>query len=390
MAARLATAADFGLFVVALAVTQVLAIICTLGTAPAAQLVINEAIARNRPWRIRAYVRFSVGITILTSLAATLLILGIGAVADRYGASGLQQICIAIALLTPVMAMSILREFIARAFEGAVLAFVPRDIGWTLCFGATILLVPESRTQLIMTGAAVLLATELLAWLLVWMRYLRIHRTARRIPARPYRRWMERSLAMMSNFVGSLGFERVDVLAVGLLASFESAGIYGAATRTASFVSVSQRFVVPLITPRVARALASRDRKSALKEVWSGFQMASLLALPTSVAVFVLAPDLLSLFGEHFESGAPVLRILVLAYLATVLGANFGVMVTMGARPWLFTRTVWAALIPTVLILPFTTAAFGMVGAACTVAVGIAAYNLRLFRLSRASASPAS
>ncbi|MFK5004655.1 hypothetical protein, partial [Klebsiella pneumoniae] len=57
VAGRLVPATEFGLFMVALATSQILGIAATGGTGPAAQLIVADAISRDRPAIVVGYVR---------------------------------------------------------------------------------------------------------------------------------------------------------------------------------------------------------------------------------------------------------------------------------------------------------------------------------------------
>ncbi len=384
-AARFAGAEAFGLFVFAHAACQVLGILCSLGTGPASQLIIGEARGHARLARIPSFVLFASVTTLGVSAAVALLLWAGSLAAEGLEAGGnARALLAAMAIFLPAMAMSMLREYLARALELVVLSFVPRDIVWCLSMIALIVLVPEIRSNLVLTGAIVLMAIELPLWLALWRRARRQAAGARKLPARAYRSWTVRSLAMLANSLAGFCFERVDILAMGAFGPLSAAGVYGAASRTAPLISTTQRFIVPIITVRVARALAIDDVREAWREVRSGIAAATCVALPATLFVLLFAPQIMSLFGPGFESGANVLRILACAHFVLAIGSNISVLIMFGKQPWLFTRAIWMALIPTAIAMPFTIHFLGASGAALTAAVGIVAYNLRTLLISRA------
>lgn len=381
VAARTAAPSDFGLFVVAVAASQILANICSLGTAPAAiQIVPTE----RSPGKIWAYIRFSTSVTVATGLALGVLLLGLGALLSaRLPASDAGRICLAVALLAPVMGLSLLRENLARALESVALAFIPRDLAWTLLLSVLLAFSPAIAANLTMAAAASLLAVELLSsWLLWRSRIAAIAEAAPPVPLRPYCRWVKRSLAMMSNYVASLGFDRIDVLIVGLFLSLPVAGVYGAAGRLASLLSLPQRFVIPIVSPKIALGLAVRNEVLVWSEVRLALLASLAVSLPALIAVLLWAGEIMRLYGPEFSGGAGILRILAFAHFAVAACAAFSAVILMGPSRWLFTRIIWAALIPVTVALLVVVPIAGPEGAAAIVAGGIILYNLSLVWLA--------
>ncbi|MEM1149981.1 MAG: oligosaccharide flippase family protein [Pseudomonadota bacterium] len=383
MAARMANGDAFGLFVIALAASQLLAIFCSFGLAPAAQAVIPQS-RDHKPWRAAAYVRLAMRVTGALGLLVVIVCLALSQAAVLLlGQGEVQQIFLAIALWTPVMAFSVLREFLARAFERVVFAFLPRDILWALSFAGLLLVWPAAQTAPVVVGALLLAAIEAVAYAIFWLRLVAPLDRARRIPARLYRRWTKRSSALMVNYLGGLGFERVDVIMVGFFTSLEIAGIYGVANRVATLISMTQRFIVPVISPRVARAISDGNNRSGVyHEVQMGVLAGLGLALPAVLFTMIFAEWIMALFNSGFEAGTIYLRILALAHLAIALGSNFGVVTMMGPQPWRYAQAIWSALVPTAGLLVLGVPFGGAVAAAAITALGIVSYNMILIRMA--------
>jgi len=388
VAARLVAPEKFGAFVVALSASQLVAPVATLGLGAAAQAVIPQACGRAL-WRIRSYVQLSLWITGLVSLAIAVLAALAAYVlnAANIGAAA-QTVLVAFAILVAPMAFSTLRAFVARALENVFVAFFPRDIGWTLLLAVLVISVPWVREHLIVSAALTLAAVEMTGWLVLWWRYIAPIRPPRRKTVKPYRRWISRSQALMVNYLGGLGFERLDVIAVGMFASLEVAGIYGAASRVAPVISLSQRFIVPVITPRISRAFGEKDLLQIGREVRFGVLAGGAIAIPATVVTLLFGGEIMRLFGPTFVSGTEYLRILAAGHLAIAIGSNFGVVTMMGPRPWLYARTIWSTLIPAALLLPALVPEYGATAAAGVTAAGIAAYNLALIVLALRALRP--
>ena len=112
------------------------------------------------------------------------------------------------------------------------------------------------------------------------------------------------------------------------------------------------------IFPHIGR-LASQSRSAALRFTAKTAKIAGAASLAISVALFVAAPYVSSIFGPKFEAGVPVLRILSLLPVLICLSNIFGVqvMVNFGLQR-LLTRIltvagVWNILLAVLLAGPF-------------------------------------
>lgn len=375
-AGRLAPADVFGLFMVALAASQILSIFSTMGTGGAAQFFVARSLAKGHLGQIPAYVRFALAISLAGSVAvACLLCLAAYGARAWFGDAKLESICLAAAALTLVMAPSVLREMLARSLRAVTLALAPRDIVWTLSLALMLVVSPMVRENLVVVAIISLGAVEATAWSLLWYRHLRHFRGARPRRWRPYRKWMVRSLAMMGSNAGGVAFERVDTLTVGILASLPLAGAYGAVSRIAPLVSISNRFVVPIILPRIAALMATGDMQALRRETRHSVLVSLVSALPLYVALMLFAEEATALVGAP-ESVADVLRILATANLFTAMGSTYGALVQMDRLPWLFPVCMWGCLALTLVALPIAFAQFGVEGAAFAVALGMGSYSI--------------
>ena len=231
---------------------------------PASPLIIGEARGKGRPARIPSFIDTALAITLAVSLAVAAVLAGSAyLVSACWPDSSTGALLYATALFVPVLALSSLREYIARSLEMIATAFVPRDIGWALASALLIVFVPAVRSNLTLVLGGMLAAIEIPLWVTLWLHVRNLAPEAP-LPRRAYRRWMSRSFAMQANLLAGLGFERMDVLVMGVMSPLAAAGIYGAGARTAPLISTSQRFVVPVITPRVAQAVAQGDFSGCL------------------------------------------------------------------------------------------------------------------------------
>jgi O-antigen/teichoic acid export membrane protein len=375
---------QFGLFTVALASSQVLAVLATFGTGPAAQTIVVGALTNHDKATAWRFLKFAIVATATGSAVVSLGAICIGLATGRSGESG--TAAIATAMLSPVMAASFLREFLARTFEQTVMAFGPRDIGWSLCLTVTVLVLPQVRDHLMWAAVPTLIAVEGIAWCVLWINNIGplrhgLSSTYRRHPSAE-RSWINRCFAVMVNYAGSFSFERIDVVLVGLLTSLSEAGVYGVASRFAPLISTGQRFVVPILAPRIARGFALNDTEGMRREVTHGALASLGVALPATLFVWLFTGDILAFFGGRFSDGVWPLRILSLAHLSIAIGSSFGVVTMVGPKPWHYAAAIWVALIPSAILLPIGILTMGVKGAAVITTLGILSYNCILIVLA--------
>lgn len=369
---RVSGSSDFGLFIVALIGAQIGGIVCTVGTGPNAQIVVSDAIARNRPAISFGFVCFALGVTTGTSVLAAALLgfISLGFRSFGWIESG-KDVLLPLAMLLVPMSLSSLREFVARAFGSTHLAFAPRDIYWTALLSLLLFIVPSSALHLTVIAPIALLGIETLAWLSLWRKYLRPIYHCRRNLRSYYRRWTQQSSWMLMNFVVGFSFERVDTFAVSAFTSLSTAGVYAAASRVAPVVSLCQRFIVPVVLPSIASALGRNDLATARSEVRHGLLMSLVMALPAFLALEFLAGPIMSMFGSDFTPYGNLLRILALAHFCLALNGPLNAALMGGAPPHVYARIGWIALIATCLMLVPLTIFLKAEGAAIAVVAGI-------------------
>jgi O-antigen/teichoic acid export membrane protein len=371
IAGRTVSPTDFGRFMVALASSQILALICTLGTGPSAQVIVSDALARARPALAFGFVRFALAITVGVSLATGAVLLVASLLLRRAGwINADSDVMVPITLLLFPMSLSALRELVARAMGSSMLAFTPRDVVWTGLMGALLLLSHAVASDMMIWAAGSLLVVEVLAWGMVWRFHLAPLRSRRRDVSAYYRRWLKHSVTMLFNYIVGFLFERIDTFAVSAFTSLAVAGVYAAASRVATIVSISQRFVVPVVLPNIVAALGRRDLPRARSEIRHGIVMSLLFALPVFLGILLFAEPIMAIFGEGFRPYGNVLRILAAAQFSLAMNGPIGAALT-ASSPYIYARFGWIALTVTVLLLVTLTPLFGAMGAALAVMLGI-------------------
>ena len=123
-----------------------------------------------------------------------------------------------------------------------------------------------------------------------------------------------------------------DVLVVAALTSPAEAGIYAVVTRAVRAGQVIDRAMRIAVSPRISHLLSLDDRATATALHTSVTRMLVLLSWPFYLALAILGPSVLSLFGDGFASGAPALAILAVAMMVSSASGMLQSVLLQGGR----------------------------------------------------------
>lgn len=199
--------------------------------------------------------------------------------------------------------------------------------------------------------------------------------------------------------VAQMALQRSDIVLLGVLRGPEEAAVYAAATRFLVFGQLGAGAISTTIQPRLAGLIANRRWPEARLVYRVATLWLVLLAWPVYLTFAVLAPELLSVFGEGYRVGAVAIVLLSLTMLvATGCGAVDVVLAMAGRTTWTMANSLAALglnIVLNLLLIP----AYGLLGAAIAWSAAILLNNLlplaqlgiwmRLHPLGRSSVSAA-
>jgi O-antigen/teichoic acid export membrane protein len=168
----------------------------------------------------------------------------------------------------------------------------------------------------------------------------------------------------------------LSTLLLGALRSPAEAGAYAAATRFLVFGQFIIVAITQVVAPQLSELLArkERDRARAVYATSTWWLMA--LVWPLYATLIVLAPSLLSVFGEGYSQSATALVILGSAMLvATAIGPVDMVLLMAGRSVWNLVNTA-VAMIANIGLNLWLIPRLGLTGAAIAWAVSILLNNL--------------
>lgn len=192
--------------------------------------------------------------------------------------------------------------------------------------------------------------------------------------------------------VCQVALHRLDVILVATLVGTREAAIYTAATRFIALGQLVNLAIGQVIQPRLAGMLALRQTRAAEAVVRQATVWLVMLTWPGYLALVVLAPWLMPLFGAGYDSGAPVLALLAAAMMVATAAGPVDVVLVMAGRGALSLANTATALVVDVVGCLLLVPRFGIMGAAAAWAAAVVIRNAlsvmqtrRLLSLSAAS-----
>ncbi len=192
----------------------------------------------------------------------------------------------------------------------------------------------------------------------------------------PWRSWLSSGVALMLPMLSMMTIERIDTIILGAYAGPEAAGIYGMAARLAQMTGLALVSVNALMGPMAAELHGRGDHAGLRRLLANAAAMNLLLVTAMVVVLLLLGPWVLGLFGAVFTDGAGVMRILMVGQVAqAVLGSAGGLLgVTGHNRPVLIVLPL-AVVVHAVLCL-WLIPGLGAEGAAIAGATTLTALSL--------------
>ena len=324
LAARMLGADEFGRYSLVLVWLLVLGYAATAGS----NQLICRHVAQYRQSedreRLAGLLRGSlasiVGVAVLLALAAVAVV--------SLAPLGLSRTDILLATLAfsavPLLALQDYLESIARGLDRPALgigpAFLIRHLG--IIAGLLTLLVLGEGADAI--TVVVLTITGLIASILtqfaLLFRYIRLALSGVR-PRYEIRAWVRTALPMVGSDVTEILLLNADILILGLFVSPDQVALYFAATRLAQVLAYVPYGATAATAQKYAMLSAPGDRDELQTLIGQTATLSTVLTGLGALALTLLAPFLLFLFGEFYVDAAPLVALLA---AGIVLSCAFG------------------------------------------------------------------
>lgn len=175
-----------------------------------------------------------------------------------------------------------------------------------------------------------------------------------------------------------------DSLLLGWLSTPSNVGIYGTAMRTSLLAGVIAGSFSAILAPSISD-LHNRGEYSQLGATYKTVGKWTFQAtLPVVALAFILADDVMALYGPAFASGNQVFIILVLSQLFSASTGSVGLMLIMSGRQRTMLINVVVALCINIILNVLLIPQYGMIGAAIAACIASLACNaLALIEVQR-------
>ncbi len=378
--ARWLGAHEFGVYTFTVGWSTIVAVLAGLGLATAVLRFVPVYLRSGKLGHLRGLLRVAVSCTLVAGAVTAAL----GSVAilllDPGFAGGTSAALFGLWTI-PLLALLTLQQEVARGLGRAVLAYAP-----PLVLRPTLILVLAGALVAgghALTAALALAATlAAIAIVVVWQAIGIRERLGPGVRATKAvyesRHWLATAAPMLlvSGFVVVL--LQTDVIAVGAFLGPRDAGIYGAAAKTASLISLvviaANALAAPVLASMIAeRRSAEAQRMSSAIAVWSFWP-----SLGLSIVLAIAAVPVLALFGDGFSAGAPILDVLLIGQVVNAGAGAVGWLMLLSGNQreaaWVYGLVAVGHVALLLVVVPLA----GMVGAAIVTSITCTVWNLWL------------
>jgi O-antigen/teichoic acid export membrane protein len=386
--ARMLTPDELGDYFLAMTVATVGSMVALMGLSGVALREVSSAIGIGRPDRARSAITGTVLLACVGGiLAAALLVSPVGRLLakDVLHSPHLGTLMPLVAAWTVLLMAGILAASIWRGLGNVRLAVVLGDFGPRATFAAGLAVLWVAARHVDVEGILWLWVGVSAALVAVWAVVL-----ARRVSGFPtgsrpaHRAFVGAGLAMLVSAVMWQAMDQIDLVILANAAPRHDVALYGAAARISLLLSVPL-FLVEFVVAPLIGALNARGETSAIQPLLR--RTATIAMVPTAIgAIAVLAAGrwiLEGLYGSYYGQAWPVLAVLAVGDLVFVLTGSCGLALWMMGQQRLTAKVATTFAVVTLGAAVATAHAFGMLGLAVTMVIGIVAQNAVLLVLAR-------
>lgn len=361
---------EFGVFVTLLTLSQLLSTFSSFGISPAGQKLIPQAMYAGNYSEV-ANILISIALAFFIFIS---FVIFVGFFSFDYLFEEAENLHLShLIIFVSVYGFSVAREMVARSFSYVFITFFPRDILWSLVLLVFVLISSPTIKELIIFGTYALLIIEIAAFSLIISKYFFLFNFADKSFKCTFLHNLSQGKPFMTSALGGQGFERVDILFVATFLSMESAGIYGLCAKLAPIFSISQRFITPILLPRLSSSLMLGPKKT-ISILIAAISVSLFLSVFLTLMCYFFGSELLARTGNEIDLNVVVLIILCVAHISNAVGSNFGALILVSENPSIHGRVVISLLACVVLFMYFFQPS-NIVAVALLTTFGIVSYN---------------
>lgn len=372
--ARWMGAFEYGIFSYVWVWVIMLGIIVPLGFGTSVLRFIPEYRTKERWARLAGFIRASFGVVLLSGFVAALVgLLLLWSVRGYIESYYVWPLAIAL-FCVPAFAVTDWQEGAARAFGWVNLAYVPAYILRPL------LIVGAAGGVLYATGGATALQVTLgaLAASIVTMvgqRLFFARRLRQTVPAaKPVyhtKYWVAVSTPLVLVEGLYLLMTNTDIVLLGYFVDPAEVGFYFAATRIANLMAFIFFSLNALAVPKFAELHGAGKHHELQRFVRGVIHAMFWPTLAAGVVLLLVGEFVLGLFGEGFETGYPVLAVLMLGFLARAATGPTEYLLNMTGNQNIVAVVYGAAALGNIVLNLLFIPAYGTMGAAVSTAISV-------------------
>ena len=382
--ARLMGASDYGIYTYVYVWVTFVSLLAGLGF-PAASIRFLPVYRVKEDWpRIRGFVHSTSRYTYATAIAIALCAIASVEGLRAFGVVASSSSIVFGALLVPPLAGSMLYTEFARAGHRVGIAFIPPMIArpTLIGLGAGLLFVLHGTLSTLGAFSATLLsAYAVLVVQYMLTRHLFDGPETKVRPIVELREWFGVGISLLAAGAFVVTFLQVDIVIVGAILGPRDAGIYAAASKTATLVG----FVVVAVNAAAAPQFASLWSLGQVEELQRLVsKLASIIFWPSlaiAVGIAALSGPLLALFGPEFHEARPALLVLLVSQLVSAAAGSVGYLLTLTGYHREATIALGISALACALLAVAGVLTLGLVGAALGTTIGFLLWNGSLYWL---------
>ncbi|MCP2726885.1 flippase [Limnofasciculus baicalensis] len=372
---------EYGIYEYVIAWSVLLAIPAGLGLPHTVLRFISEYRMKEEWGLLQGIVRSSWLITVIASFLVSWLAAGVILLLNYYHPFAYATpLLIGIGLI-PLQSLVNLQLETARAAKDVTLAYAPSQIIWPVLLMCGAFLILETSQNLTGNSAIAISQIALLVVVLFQLGLLLLKFNQEFPASKPVykmREWLAVAFVVLLQYGCFIILSQSDTIMVGSILGPEEAGIYGAAVKTAEWVSFVLGIINIVAAPSFAALYAQGNIKGLQKLVSTVALWIFWPSLAISLFLILFSQPILGIFGSEFVAASWQLKILVLGQAIGAWCGSVGyLMVMTGHQNKSLPVFIYATVINIVLnaiAIPL----IGAVGAAIATAFCSALWNIWL------------
>lgn len=381
--ARMLGAEQYGIYFYVLSWVSIVVIFCKFGLDTALQRFLPEYILNQRWALCKGILKQSTISSFLIGLSFSILSSISLFIFRKYMNEALFYTFLISTIVLPIWTLNKILQGALLAFKKPVYSILPDGIVHPALLILFVWVIQSQTTQDIsafttMSLHTVLLAITLAIYIALLNRDCLTDEIYNSKPNFENKKWIYFALPMLVISSTQLLMNYADVLIIGFIIDTKNSGIYGAAAKVSSLVTIGLIFVNSILAPYISELFHNGKRGDLQILVTSSTRIATLIAIPTFVTLYFFGKSILGLFGDEFTIGYKSMIILSICGVINVIAGSVGLLMSMTGyqiqSAYIFLSGSIINIILNIILIP----RFGIEGAAIATGISMVYWNVFL------------